>query len=124
MVINMIEVVESISIAQYQPLLGENYPLFEWRPGIPFDNETLTEVDLDDTDDVNCYESLHTHGEINPLHDSDVDNEEVEYIEDEADFVDTVEHYPESIAVDTQDSGDASSNDNESAQLSDDKSSQ
>ena len=88
---DVIIIVESMAISQNQPLLGEDGPLFEWRPGVLFDNEETAEVDLDDTYDVNKYEYAHTKGDIGPVYDSDVDNDEVEHMEDETDVVSNAE---------------------------------
>ena len=52
---DVIVVVESMSIAQDQPLLGEDGLLFKWRPGVLFDNEEPVEVDFYNTYDANKY---------------------------------------------------------------------
>ena len=67
---------------------------------------------------------MHTPGVIDPVYDIDADNEEVEHMGDKTDVVDTVEDYAKDIAAGTQDSGDTTSNTDDSAQVLDYESSQ
>ena len=42
---DVIAVVEPMAITRDQPLLGEDGPLFDWRPGVPFDNDEPVEAE-------------------------------------------------------------------------------